>query len=171
MHDGWTSLYHTLSSCRSIALACSAANRCTPVSALVDHSPFQGRSGYESLDEDGPRPLPAEAEDISGNGSGNTQVQQYDVKGAPVNRSTVVFNDAQVRAKNEVLEAVGVCERKRKRSAASNDSTRAITLDAARWAAMTEDEEEAGSYTYMTAELMHFACTWWLQSLIQRIQV
>lgn len=128
---------------------------------MADHS--QGRSAYESVEEVDPRAdqqRPAILE------PGRSTVQLYDTRGNPINSQSRSSQEAQIRAKNEVLEAAGVCERKNKESSTS----KYVQLSAEQWAILRETENEWGNDLFLFADIAHLSCSWWVETLLSRIQ-
>lgn len=95
-------------------------------------------------------------------------MQQYDDKSHPVNPSSTSLNKAQIQAKNEVLEAVGVCERKNKDSHDERSGRASLTTE--QHAALTDDENEIGGDYYLVAEVSRLAGTWWIGTIQKKIQ-
>jgi len=93
-------------------------------------------------------------------------VQRYDTRGNPVNPQSKSLQEAQIRAKNEVLEAAGVCERKNKRSSSSEY----VRLSPEEWAILRDVENECGSDLFFFADIAHLTCSWWIETLLSRIQ-
>lgn len=130
---------------------------------MADHS--QGRSAYESIEDVNTRANQQLSTTQEPGQSPNT-VQQYDTRGNPVNSESKALQEAQIRAKNEVLEAAGVCERKNKNSSSSEY----VRLSAQQWANMRDEENEWGNDLFLFADIAHLTCSWWIETLLARIQ-
>jgi hypothetical protein len=94
--------------------------------------------------------------------------QQYDSKGRPINPAIDEFNAEQRRAKNEVLELVGVVERKTQVEQA--DEIRYRTIQEHRQAVL-KAEQERGELLESLILPVGFLCHLWPEAFRQRIQI
>ena len=97
-------------------------------------------------------------------------VQQYDHKGNPFNDYANARQEAQIRAKNEVLETVGVCERKNKQRLDLHQPFDGIQFSSEEWSSLAEAENDIGSTVFMLADLVSVVVPWSLDNLRRRIQ-
>jgi hypothetical protein len=83
--------------------------------------------------------------------------------------------EAMIAAKNEVLAAVGVCEKKNHHidDQDEHDSSRKsrIRLSEEEWKMLKDGEDDYGELIRMTAETSRNVLTWWLLALRRRLQV
>ncbi|GAB7344000.1 hypothetical protein MBLNU457_1930t1 [Dothideomycetes sp. NU457] len=124
-----------------------------------------GRSAYEPVEESGTR-SDQQRSAIVNIGRCSDTVQQYDPRGNPVNPQSRSLQEAQIRAKNEVLEAAGVCERKNKKCSSSGY----VRLSPEEWAILRDQENEWGNDLFLFADIAHLTCSWWIETLLSRIQ-
>jgi len=130
---------------------------------LADRS--QGRSAYEAVG-DNETGLSEQSASVVPSEVALDGIQQYDTRGNPINPQSKACQEAQIRAKNEVLEAVGVCERKNKKRSSSGY----LHLSPEEWAVFRDIENEWGSDLFLFADITHLACSWWIETLLSRIQ-
>jgi len=97
-------------------------------------------------------------------------VQQYDHKGNPFNDEANNRQEAQIRAKNEVLETVGVCKRKIKERLDFDHPVDRIKFSREEWSIMAEAENDTGSDVFLLADLMSVVAPWWLENVRRRLQ-
>ncbi|KAI5268196.1 hypothetical protein E4T47_07822 [Aureobasidium subglaciale] len=124
-----------------------------------------GRSLYEPVPEDAERPSPF----IGSNG------QQYNARGEPICPTTTCHNEAMIAAKNQVLAAVGVCEKRDEIIDQLDeellDGTQRVKFTDEEWRIIKEGEDDYGELIRMTAETLRNILTWWVMSLRRRLQV
>lgn len=101
--------------------------------------------------------------------------QQYNTRGEPVCAATKRQKEAMIAASNEVLAAVGVCEKKdalldRLNEELPEDKQR-VRLTDHEWKIVREGEDDHGETIRMVAETSRNFLTWWVMSLRRRIQV
>lgn len=101
--------------------------------------------------------------------------QQYNTRGEPVCPATKRQKEAMIAASNEVLAAVGVCEKKDKLIDRLNDELpedqQRVLLSDYEWKIVREGEDDYGETIRMVAETSRNVLTWWVMSLRRRIQV
>jgi hypothetical protein len=101
--------------------------------------------------------------------------QQYNARGEPISLATKHYNEAMIEASNEVLAAVGVCEKKDKLIDSLNeelpDGEQRIHFSDEEWRIIKEGEDDHGETIRMTAETSRNLLTWWAMGLRRRIQV
>jgi hypothetical protein len=101
--------------------------------------------------------------------------QQYNARGEPISLVTKHYNEAMIEASNEVLAAVGVCEKKDKLIDRLNeqlpDGEQRIHFSDEEWRIIKEGEDDYGETIRMTAETSRNLLTWWVMGLRRRIQV
>ncbi|KAH0342570.1 hypothetical protein KCU81_g5661, partial [Aureobasidium melanogenum] len=124
-----------------------------------------GRSLYEALPE-----TPEVASQ-----STRSNEQQYNARGEPISLATTRQNEALIAAKNEVLAAVGVCEKKdklidRMRGELPDGQDR-VHLSDEEWRIIKEGEDDYGELIRMTAETSRNVLEWWLLGLRRRLQI
>jgi hypothetical protein len=104
-----------------------------------------------------------------------TGEQQYNARGEPISRATKHSTEAMIEASNEVLAAVGVCEKKDKLIDRLNeelpDGEQRIHFSDEEWRIIKEGEDDYGETIRMTAETARNLLTWWVMGLRRRIQV
>ncbi|KAI4845845.1 hypothetical protein E4T44_05397 [Aureobasidium sp. EXF-8845] len=114
-----------------------------------------GRSMYESPSQDPEPPIQPTRSDQ----------QQYNARGEPISLATKHHNEAMIKASNEVLAAVGVCEKKDRLidrlSEELPDGEQIIK----------EGEDDIGEIIRMTGETSRNLLTWWVMGLRRQIQV
>lgn len=93
-------------------------------------------------------------------------IQQYDQKGHPKNPEVTRVIEAQIAAKNEVLAAVGVCERKNIEARQGK-----LTFTEEEWKTLQQYENNVGEIGRIVTECIRHAASWWLTTLRKRIQV
>ncbi|KAK5999884.1 hypothetical protein QM012_004972 [Aureobasidium pullulans] len=101
--------------------------------------------------------------------------QQYNNRGEPISLATTRHNEAMIAAKNEVLAAVGVCEKKdrlidRLRKELPDGEYRVHFSDE-EWRVIKDSEDDYGELIRMTAETSRNILEWWLLGLRRRLQV
>jgi len=133
------------------------------IEPLADHS--QGRSAYEPV-EDNDTSVYLPPANVLTSGQPLDGAQQYNARGNPINPQSKARQEAQIRAKNEVLETVGVCERKSKKRPSSDY----VYFSPEEWAVFRDAENEWGSDLFLFADITHLACSWWIETLLSRIQ-
>ncbi|KAI4759279.1 hypothetical protein E4T52_07247 [Aureobasidium sp. EXF-3400] len=124
-----------------------------------------GRSVYEPLQEDSEllvQPTrPGE--------------QQYNARGEPINMAAKHRKEAMIAASNEVLAAIGVCERKDKLidrlKEEMPDGEQRVRLTDQEWKLVREGEDDYGETIRMVAETSRNLLTWWVMGLRRRLQV
>ncbi|TIA40830.1 hypothetical protein D6C78_02272 [Aureobasidium pullulans] len=126
---------------------------------------LKGRSPYEPTPEAAESPLQPTS----------PRQQQYNARGEPIDPLTTRHNEAMIAAKNEVLAAVGVCEKKDKlidnlEEELINDNQRVRFTDQ-EWKIIKEGEDDYGELIRMIAETSRNVLTWWIMSLRKRVQV
>lgn len=94
--------------------------------------------------------------------------QQYDNKGRPFNPATDARNAALRKAQNDVLAAVGVCER---RDAASSSARHGESMARERSSELRQREEEWVEDVELGVRLVRLFAVWWPVCLQQRFQV
>ncbi|KAG9553200.1 hypothetical protein KCU71_g13323, partial [Aureobasidium melanogenum] len=101
--------------------------------------------------------------------------QQYNARGEPISIATTRQNEAMIAAKNEVLAAVGVCEKKDKLIDRLNeelpDGEYRVQFSDEEWRIIKEGEDDYGELIRMTAETSRNILDWWLLGLRRRLQV
>ncbi|KAG9632514.1 hypothetical protein KCU64_g16212, partial [Aureobasidium melanogenum] len=101
--------------------------------------------------------------------------QQYNARGEPISIATTRQNEAMIAAKNEVLAAVGVCEKKDKLIDRLNeelpDGEYRVHFSDEEWRIIKEGEDDYGELIRMTAETSRNILDWWLLGLRRRLQV
>ncbi|KAH0395962.1 hypothetical protein KCU89_g9792, partial [Aureobasidium melanogenum] len=101
--------------------------------------------------------------------------QQYNARGEPISVATTRQNEAMIAAKNEVLAAVGVCEKKDKLIDSLNeelpDREYQVHFSDEEWRIIKEGEDDYGELIRMTAETSRNILDWWLLGLRRRLQV
>lgn len=101
--------------------------------------------------------------------------QQYNTRGEPVCPATKRQKEAMIAASNEVLAAVGVCEKKDKLIDRLNEELpedqQRVRLSDHEWKIVREGEDDYGETIRMVAETSRNVLTWWVMSLRRRIQV
>ncbi|KAI5196024.1 hypothetical protein E4T38_08727 [Aureobasidium subglaciale] len=126
---------------------------------------LKGRSLYEPVLEDAARPSPF----IGSTG------QQYNARGEPMCPATIRHNEAMIAAKNQVLAAVGVCEKRDEIIDQLDeelvDDTQRVKFTDEEWRIIKEGEDDYGELIRMTAETLRNILTWWVMSLRRRLQV
>lgn len=100
--------------------------------------------------------------------------QQYNARGEPISTATTRHNEAMIAAKNEVLAAVGVCEKKDKLIDRLNeelpDGQYRVHLSDEEWRIIKDGEDDYGELIRMTAETSRNVLEWWLLGLRRRLQ-
>jgi hypothetical protein len=86
-----------------------------------------------------------------------------------MNQLTTALIEDQIRAKNAILEAVGVCERKDKTDSITQGQK--STLDPAQWSALSVAEEDCAANLYFMGVTRGILATWWVDALRRRILV
>ncbi|KAF4552379.1 Hypothetical protein D9617_10g073600 [Elsinoe fawcettii] len=94
--------------------------------------------------------------------------QHYDESGKPRNSLSKSNREAQIRAMNEVLEVVGVTERKWKRQ--QEQPKPQLVFDAQSWTAMKTAEDDLGDDIFILTEFVDSVLTWWIDILRRRVQ-
>jgi hypothetical protein len=101
--------------------------------------------------------------------------QQYNARGEPISLATKHYNEAMIEASNEVLAAVGVCEKNDKLIDRLNEELphgeQRIHFSDEEWRIIKEGEDDYGETIRMTAETLRNLLTWWVMGLRRRIQV
>jgi hypothetical protein len=101
--------------------------------------------------------------------------QQYNARGEPISLATKHHNEAMIKASNEVLAAVGVCEKKDRLidrlSEELPDGEQRVYLSDEEWRIIKEGEDDIGETIRMTGETSRNLLTWWVMGLRRRIQV
>lgn len=101
--------------------------------------------------------------------------QQYNSRGEPVCLATKCQKEAMIAASNEVLAAVGVCEKKDKLIDRLDEelpeNQQRVHLSDHEWKVLREGEDDYGETMRMIAETSRNFSTWWVMSLRRRIQV
>ena len=98
--------------------------------------------------------------------------QQYNARGEPVNMSTKRHKEDMIAASNEVLAAVGVCEKRDKLiDRMMLDGEQRVRLTDQEWKIVREGEDDYGETIRMVAETSRNVLTWWVMGLRRRIQV
>ncbi|CAD0093645.1 unnamed protein product [Aureobasidium mustum] len=101
--------------------------------------------------------------------------QQYNARGEPISIATKRHNEAMIAAKNEVLAAVGVCEKKDKlidrMSEELPDGEYRVHFSDEEWKIIKDGEDDYGELIRMTAETSRNVLEWWLLGLRRRLQV
>ncbi|KAG9670350.1 hypothetical protein KCU99_g8430, partial [Aureobasidium melanogenum] len=101
--------------------------------------------------------------------------QQYNARGEPISIATTRQNEAMIAAKNEVLAAVGVCEKKDKLIDSLNeelpDGDYRVHFSDEEWRIIKDGEDDYGELIRMTAETSRNILDWWLLGLRRRLQV
>jgi hypothetical protein len=101
--------------------------------------------------------------------------QQYNARGEPISLATKHHNEAMIKASNEVLAAVGVCEKKDRLidrlSEELPDGEQRIYLSDEEWRIIKEGEDDIGETIRMTGETSRNLLTWWVMGLRRQIQV
>ncbi|KAG9847553.1 hypothetical protein KCU98_g5920, partial [Aureobasidium melanogenum] len=101
--------------------------------------------------------------------------QQYNARGEPISIATTRQNEAMIAAKNEVLAAVGVCEKKDKLIDRLNeelpDGEYRVHFSDEEWRIIKDGEDDYGELIRMTAETSRNILGWWLLGLRRRLQV
>lgn len=116
----------------------------------------------DSETDDSPETNPTENAGDSG------YTQGYDKKGNPKNTQVAQRVEAQIAAKNEVLAAVGVCEKKNKEAYQPPSK---VTFSKEEWTALQEAENSFGETGRMFLECIRHGASWWVVALRKRIQV
>ncbi|TKX22745.1 hypothetical protein C1H76_5062 [Elsinoe australis] len=93
--------------------------------------------------------------------------QEYDESGRPINPVSKENKESQIRAMNEVLEVVGVTERKAKQQQAAPAP---VVFNAEQWASMKSAEDDLGDDVFIVTEFVDTILTWWIDVLRRRIQ-
>ncbi|KAJ9626334.1 hypothetical protein H2203_003966 [Taxawa tesnikishii (nom. ined.)] len=122
-----------------------------------------GRSAFEAPDESS-----ASTEAQGNEEQSDAYVQQYDTRGNPINPKATARNLAQIEAKNQVLAAVGVVE---KRDAPNDATSDPITFSEEEWDVLMEVENQYGSSIEYWARIAHDATHWWPKTVRRRLQV
>ncbi|EME39589.1 hypothetical protein DOTSEDRAFT_117683, partial [Dothistroma septosporum NZE10] len=94
--------------------------------------------------------------------------QQYDSKGRPVNAATDAFNAQLREAQNEVLELVGVVERKDQSDRANETRRRSSREQRQALLAAENDNGEVLEYILLPISFLTHV---WVESLLQRVQI
>jgi hypothetical protein len=125
----------------------------------------QGRSPFEApeLTESGEFILGAHAHDLDNQEDG--YVQQFDDKGHPENRAAKAAAKEFRRAKNDVLETIGVVVKKEKQESKRRQSTEEKKV-----AALIR-ENSYGPWLKLADSGITLLSLWWLISLRSRFQV
>lgn len=101
--------------------------------------------------------------------------QQYNARGEPTSTAATRHNEAMIAAKNEVLAAVGVCEKKDKLidrlSEESPSGEYRVHFSDEEWRIIKEGEDDYGELIRMTAETSRNVLEWWLLGLRRRLQI
>jgi hypothetical protein len=101
--------------------------------------------------------------------------QQYNARGEPISLATKHHNEAMIKASNEVLAAVGVCEKKDRLidrlSEELPDGEQRVYLSDEEWRIIKEGEDDIGETIRMTGETSRNLLTWWVMGLRRQIQV
>jgi hypothetical protein len=139
------------------------AQKLSNMSILTDS--IKGRSMYESPSQDSELPIQPPRSDQ----------QQYNARGEPISLITKRHNEAMIKASNEVLAAVGVCEKKDRLidrlSGELPDGEQRIYLSDDEWRIIKEGEDDIGETIRMTGETSRNLLTWWVMGLRRRIEV
>lgn len=122
----------------------------------------QGRSAYEPVESPEPNDV-STASSLPG-----AYTQQYDSRGNPQNPETAQIVKDQVSAKNEVLAAVGVCEKKNKDA---EEMAGRVRFSDEEWKALQEAENDYGELVKVVAQCLRSASTWWVEALRNRVLV
>lgn len=132
---------------------------------------IQGRSAFEPLSTSGTlgQPSVATADQVENEIERGGHRQQYDSKGNPRSLDATRRAEAQIAAKNEVLAAVGVCEKKSSRARQTVDGK--VIFSDEEWKVILEAENSLGETGRIVAECCRHGCSWWLIALRKRIQV
>lgn len=96
--------------------------------------------------------------------------QLFNEKGIPINPATTATVESQIRAKNEVLEAVGVCERRNELSNVLSRTRKQRSTLGLRESCRQEEDNDA-RFLHMTARFSHLWQEAWLIGLRYRLQV
>lgn len=126
----------------------------------------QGRSAYEPVQS-------AEPHNWTKAGSAEPSEdvpypQSYDNKGNPISIKTVRRSAAQIAAKNEVLAAVGVCEKKNNEARLFSSEG---TYSEEEWKSIRVAENSVEFVGRVMAAISRHGATWWLVALRRRVQV
>lgn len=136
---------------------------------------IQGRSAFEPPSTSGTLDQPSVAkadqveDEIKREAEHAGHRQQYDRKGNPRSLDATRRAEAQIAAKNEVLAAVGVCEKKNSKARQTVDGK--VIFSDEEWKVILEAENSIGETGRIVAECCRHSSSWWLMSLRKRIQV
>ncbi|KAG8623348.1 hypothetical protein KVT40_008324 [Elsinoe batatas] len=103
-----------------------------------------------------------------GSASGASDPQDYDETAKPRNPLSKANKEAQIRAMNEILEVVGVTERKSKQD--QHEETPEVVFSAETWATVKAAEDDLGEDFYLLTEFIDAVVTWWIDVLRRRMQ-
>ncbi|KAL1304645.1 hypothetical protein AAFC00_003608 [Neodothiora populina] len=124
-----------------------------------------GRSAYEPIPA---APSDNEQQDMTADeNEENFYSQRHDIKGNPINEDAKHRAEAQIAAKNEVLAAVGVCEKKNKEARGTSGT---VSLSDEEWKVIRESENNLGETARIISECIRHASSFWLIALRRRIQ-
>lgn len=123
---------------------------------------IKGRGAFESHEAS-----EAEQQPSAEQANAPRYVQQYDERGYPRNAETEESRDIQVAAMNEVLAAVGVCEKKNE----EDRLARQRSFSPQEWELIRVAEDYHSEIVSTVAECIRHASTWWISSVRKRIQV
>jgi hypothetical protein len=98
----------------------------------------------------------------------DSQVQQYDSKGRPVNLETEAQNARLRHASNEVLALVGVVERKEHTDARLH---RKINIERNKRQRLQIQEDNRGNEVSALIDVVSWFALWWPTALVRRIQI
>lgn len=124
-----------------------------------------GRSAFEDILEEAPGRVNSGAQHLDGY---DDHVQQYDAKGRPIDPNIEAFNADQRKAKNEILELVGVVERKDQLYSAHEFRYKIISKH--RQTSLAEENDRGELLEYVTIPASFF-CHLWPSAFRQRIQI
>ncbi len=93
-------------------------------------------------------------------------MQQYDSRGHPTNPASRARARSLIRAQNDVLATIGVCERSSHHDAHSKDSGALQQLhDTAR------RDNVRTNQVFCADSVLNFAATWWISAVKHRLLV
>jgi hypothetical protein len=90
-------------------------------------------------------------------------MQQYDIRGHPVNPESKAFGKELRRAKNDILSTMGIVVSREDRKSSSPDEQQKINQVAS--------ENDFGLVITTLDQLLIFFGGWWTSSLTSRVQV